>query len=85
MPSALCTEPPDNYLAFSNSPLTEGARRRLVHVVPCNVLNSAAMVTDEVMMRHPIRIEARGTALYRHFAHQARLHQVPQIVIRRRP
>ena len=38
-----------------------------------------------MVMPDPFRIEARSAALDGHFAHQTRLHQVPQIVISRGP
>jgi len=83
--SAPRAEPPENEFAFAKSPLTERARRRPGHVVPLHVLNTAAAVADKVMMPRAFRIESRGAALDRHFTHQTRLHQVPQIVISRGP
>src|SRR5438034_9903779 len=83
--SALRAEPPENELAFAKNPLTEEARGRPGHVVVLNVLNIAAAVADEVVMRHACRIESRGAALHGYFTHQTRLHQVPQIVISRGP
>src|SRR5438552_4313502 len=83
--SALRTEPPENEFAFAKNPLTEGARARPGYVVPLHVLNIAAAVANEVVMPHAFRIESRGAALDGHFTHQTRLHQVPQIVIRRGP
>ena len=83
--SALRAESPENEFAFAKNPLTEGSRGRPGHVVPLNVLNIAAAVADEVVMLHAFRIESRGAALDGHFAHQTRLHQVPQIVISRGP
>src|ERR1700682_5190361 len=83
--STLRAESPENEFAFAKNPLTEGARSRPGHVVPLNVLNIAAAVADEVVMPHAFRIESRGAALDGHFTHQTRLHQVPQLVISRRP
>src|SRR5579872_6327154 len=83
--SALRAEPAENELAFPKNPLTERARGRSRHVVPLNILNIAAAVADEVVMPHAFRIESRGAALDGHFAHQTRLHQVPQIVVSRGP
>jgi hypothetical protein len=71
----------ENEFAIANDPLTQGARRRPGHVVPFNVLNISATVADEMMMQQAFGIESRGAALDRHFSHQARLHQVTQIVI----
>src|SRR6266436_4913146 len=65
--SALRAEPPENEFAFAKNPLTEGARGRPGHFVPRHVLNLAAAVADEVVMRHARRIESRGTALGGHF------------------
>src|SRR5882672_9013039 len=79
--SALRAESSKNKLAFTNDSLTERTRGRLGHVVPIDVLNAAAVVTDEVVVTHAFQIESSGTALDSHFSHQARLHQVPQIVI----
>jgi hypothetical protein len=67
--SALRAEPPENELAFSKNPLTEGACDRCGHVVPLDVLNIAAAVADEVVMPHTFRIEARGATLDGHFTH----------------
>jgi hypothetical protein len=74
--SAFGAQPPENELALADDPLAEGARGRLGHVVPLNVLNISAAVANEVMMQHAFGIESRGAALDRHFTHQARLHQV---------
>jgi len=79
--STLRAEPPEDEFAFAKNPLTEGARARLGHVIPFNILDVAAAVADEVVMLHALGIEARGPTLDGHFTHQARLHQVPQIVI----
>src|SRR5581483_11575644 len=49
--------------------------------VPLDVFHIATAVADEMVMPQAFHIEARGTALGRNFAHQARLHQVPYIVI----
>ena len=75
--SALGAQPPENKFAFTNNPLTKGARGRPWHVVPLDVLDIAAAVADEVVMRQAGRIESRGTALDGHFPHQTRLHQIP--------
>jgi hypothetical protein len=83
--SALGAKPPKNEFTFANDPLAEGSRGRLGHVVPLNVLNIPAAVANEVMMQQAFGIESRGTAFDRHFTHQARLHQVTQIVISRGP
>jgi hypothetical protein len=83
--NALRAEPPEDEFAVAKNPLTEGARARPGHVIPFNILNIAAAVADEVVMLDALRIEARGAALDGHFTHQARLHQVPQIVISRGP
>src|ERR1700704_4523046 len=83
--SALGAESPENEFAFAKNPLTEGARARPGHVIPFNILNSAAAVADEVVMLRAFRIESRGAALDGHFTHQTRLDQVPQIVISRGP
>ena len=83
--SAFGAKPAENELAFADDPLAEGARGRPGHVVPLNVLNISAAVANEVMMEQAFGIESRGAALDRHFTHQARLHQVAQIVIGRGP
>ena len=83
--SALRAESSKNKLAFTNDSLTERTRGRLGHVVPIDVLNAAAVVTDEVVVTHAFQIEAPSAALDGDFAHQARFHQVPQIVISCRP
>jgi len=83
--STLRAEPAEDQLAFANNSLTERTRDRPGHVVPLQVLNTAAAVADEVMMLLAFCIEAPGAALHGHFAHQASLHQIPQIVIRRGP
>ncbi len=79
--STLRTQPPENQFTFAKNPPAQGARSRLRHVVPGDVLNCPAAVADEVVMPHACRIEARGPSLGRHLAHQPRLHQIPQIVI----
>jgi hypothetical protein len=79
--SAFGAQPPENELALADDPLAEGARGRLGHVVPLNVLNISAAVTDEVMMQQAFRIEPRGAALDRNFAHQSCLYQITQIVV----
>src|SRR5450755_2209505 len=79
--SALRAEPPKNQFTFAKNPLAKRARGRLGYVAPLNVLDVAAAVANEVMMPHALRIESRGAALDGHFTHQARLHQIPQIVI----
>ena len=84
-PGALGAESPENQFAFANNPLTEGARARPGHVVPFQVLNIAAAVADEVVMSRAFGVESCGAALDGHFTHQARLYQVPQIVISRGP
>src|SRR6185437_10098298 len=58
---------------------------RMRHVVPVDVLDIATAVTDEVMMPRSFRIKSRRAAFHSHFAHQASLHQVAQIVINRGP
>jgi len=83
--STFRAEPAENELAFANNSLTERTRGRPGHVVPLHVLNIAAAVADEVMMLHALCIEAAGAALNGHLAHQASLHQIPQIVISRGP
>src|SRR5258708_34107084 len=79
--SALRAEPPEDEFAFAKNPLTEGARARPGHVIPFNILNIAAAGADEVVMLRAFRIESRGAALDGHFTHQARLDQVPQMVL----
>ncbi len=83
--SAFGAESAENEFTFANNPLTEGALGGLWHVVPINVLDSSAAVADEVMMEQAFGIESRCAALDRHFTDQARLHKIPQIVIRRGP
>src|SRR5258708_39477927 len=68
--SALGAEPPENQFAFAKNPLTERPRRGPGHVIPLQVLYMAAVIADEMVMRHAFRIESRGAALDRHFTHQ---------------
>jgi hypothetical protein len=79
--STLCAEAAKNHFTFAEDPLTKGTRARPGHVVPLHVFNVATAVADKVVMPHAFRIESRGAALHSHFSHQARLYQVPQIVI----
>src|ERR1700744_1635609 len=79
--SALRAKSPENYLAFANNSFAEGLRRGLRHLIPLNVLDIATKVADEVVMPRAFRIESRGAALNGYFAHEIRLHQVPQNVI----
>src|SRR3982074_3228769 len=58
--SALGAEPPQNEFAFAKNPLTEGARARPGHVIPCDALNIAAAVADDVVMLRAFGIESRG-------------------------
>ena len=82
---ALRAKPAENKLAFTNNSLAERTRGGLGHVVPLHVLNIAASVAYEVVVAHAFQIESSGAALDGHFPHQTRLHQVPEIVISRRP
>src|ERR1700751_2799833 len=79
--SALRAEPAENNFAFAKHAFPDRLRSRPGHVVPLDVFNVAAAVADEVVMPHAFRIESGGATLDGHFAHQSRLHQVPQIVI----
>jgi hypothetical protein len=79
--SALGADSPENEFAFAKNSLVMGARSRNGHVVPIHVLDVAADVADEMVMLGAFRLESRGAAPNRHFTHQIRLHQVPQIVI----
>jgi hypothetical protein len=83
--SAPGAKPPENELTIADDSLAQGARGRPGHVVPLNVFYVAAGVANEVMMQQTFCIEARGAALDRHFPHQARLHEIAQIVISRGP
>src|ERR1700685_1111182 len=83
--STLHAEPPENKFAFAKNPLAERARGRLRHVVPLDILNIAAAVADEMVMLQAFCIETCGASLACPFTHQTRLHQVPQIVVRRGP
>ncbi len=83
--SAFGAEPPENEFAFANNPLAEGTLGGPGHVIPINVFNFSAAVTDEVMMQQAFGIESRCAAFDRNFTHQARLHEVSQIVISRGP
>src|SRR5215469_18683465 len=80
-PSTLRAQSPKNKLAFANHPLAQRTRRRPRYLVPLHVLHIAAAVADKVMVARAGSIESCGAALDRHFAHQPRLRQVPQIVI----
>ena len=80
-PRALCTQTTENEFALANDPLAERARSWRRHVKPVHVFDIAAAVTDEVVMPHTFRIESRGPTLDGHFADQASLHQVPQIIV----
>jgi hypothetical protein len=83
--SAFRAKPPKDEFAFAKNPFAEGAGTRPGHVVPRHILDIAATVTDEVMVPHALCVESRSAPLDRHFTHQTRLHQVPQIVISRGP
>ena len=85
MRSALDAESPENEFTFTNNPLAEGAPGRLGEVVPIKVLNIAAAVADEMVVLHAFGIESRRPTFDGYFTHQARLHQIPQIVIRGSP
>src|SRR5277367_4874949 len=73
-PSALRTQPPKNQLALPNHSLAKRTRGRTRHVVPINVLHTAAVVTDEVVVAHALQIESPGAPLDSHFPHQSRPH-----------
>lgn len=79
--STFRAETTENYFAFAKNAFTEGTRSRLGHVVPLDVLDIAAAVTDEVVMARAFRIKSRGTPLDSYFTYQAGLNQVPEIVI----
>jgi hypothetical protein len=83
--SALRAQSAENQFAFANNSFTERTRGRSRHVVPFYVLNTAAAVADEVVVPHAFHIKSPGPAFDGHFTYQARLHQVPQIVISRGP
>ncbi len=74
-------EPPENYFVPSQNPLAESAGSRLPHVVPLQIFDVAAAIADEVVMTHAFSVESRGAPLHGHFPHQARAHQIPQIVV----
>src|SRR5439155_25709407 len=83
-PSPLRAKPAENELAFANNSLAQRTRSRLGHVVPIDLLNIAAAVTNEMMMAHTFEVEPARATLDSHFPHQTRLYQVSQIVISRR-
>src|SRR5689334_7226061 len=68
--SAFGAQPPKNEFAFPKHPLAERGGRRPGHVVPVHVLDTAAAVAEEVVMRHALRVEARLTTSHGHFTHQ---------------
>jgi hypothetical protein len=70
---------------LANNSLTESARSRPGHVEPLHILNIPATVADKVVVPQAFGIKARRAALNSHFPHQTRVHQVPQIVVRRSP
>lgn len=76
MPSALGAESPKNKLAFTNYSLAQRTRGRLGHVVPVDILNIAAAVTDEMMMAHAFQVESARAAFDGNFPHQPCLNQV---------
>ena len=80
--SAICAEPAKNQFAFANNALAQGACSRPGHVVPIDVLYVATVVADEMVVPHAFRIESRGAAFDSHFAHQASVHEISQVVIR---
>ncbi len=49
--------------------------------MPIQVFHDAAAVADEMMMARAFGIKPRGAAFNGYFPHQARLHQIPQVVI----
>ena len=83
--SALRAESSKNQLAFTDNSLTQRPRARLGHVVPVDILNIAAAVTNEMVVAHAFKIKSAGAALDRHLPHQTCLHQIAEIVVCRRP
>src|ERR1700722_19635017 len=79
--AAFGTETAKHKLPVAEDTFPESTRRRLRHVIPVHILNLAASVANEMVMAHAFQIKSSGTTLGRHFAHQACLHQVPQIVV----
>ncbi len=71
--SALGAEPAEDELALAHDTLAKRVGGGLGQVVPGDVLDIAATVADEVVMPQARGIEARGAALDRYLAHQARL------------
>src|ERR1700756_4454742 len=53
---ALRAESAENKLTFTNNSLAQRTRGRFGHVVPVDVLNIAAAVTDEVVMAHAFQV-----------------------------
>jgi hypothetical protein len=77
----LGAEPAENEFTLAKNPFAERARGRFGNVVPLDILDIAATVTNEVVMAHPLGIESGGAPFDGHLTHQARLHEVTQIVI----
>jgi len=82
---ALGAESTKNKLAFAHDPFADRARCRLGHSEPFHILDISAAIADEMVMPHPFCVETCGSPLDRDFAHESRLHQIPQIVVRRSP
>ena len=82
---ALRAKSPKYQFTFAKHPFPQRTRRRPRHFAPRNVLHIPASVANEMVMPHAFRIELRSSPFHRYFPYQSRLHQIPQVVINRRP
>src|ERR1051325_5228283 len=81
VPCTFGAESAENKLAFTNNSFAERTRCGLGYVIPIHILNTAAVVADEVVMLHIFRIKPSGAAFDGNLAYQTNLHQITKIVI----
>ncbi len=79
--STLLAESSENEFGFAKDSFAERSCGGRGNFVPVHVFHNSTGVANEMMMLHEFGVESRGTALNGHFSHQARLHQIPQIVV----
>jgi hypothetical protein len=68
-PSAIRAESAENKLAFTNNSLAQRTGSRPGHVVPVDVLNIAAAITNEMVMARAFQVKSPGAALDGHLPH----------------
>ncbi len=82
---AIRAKSPQDQFRLAKNALTQRTRGGTGHVEPLNVFHIATAVADEVVVPHARRVESRRAALHGHFPHQTCSHQIPQVVVSRRP